>query len=378
MLQVIVLGIASFFTDISTEMVYPLLPIYLTTVLHAGVAVLGIIEGVAESIASLLKVFSGYISDRVGKRKSLAIFGYGMSWVGKICFYFAAGWQLIFTGRLVDRIGKGLRTAPRDALIADSTPGKKRGRAYGLHRAMDTLGAFVGVLAAIFLIKSRHVNYRNIFLLSIVPAFIGWLILFRVKESLAKTKTGLPFKASFSGLPGKLKRFLFFSFIFSLGNSSNQFLLLKVQRDTGSIVKVLVAYLIFNLTYGVFSYPAGKISDFIGQKKVLIAGYLIYGIVYWVFALPGHYGIFFFISVLGIYGFYMALTDGVEKSLVSQLSSEDIRGSVLGMHACLTGIGLLPASILAGFLWKVFGPSAAFGLGGTLGIIAAIGLSFIL
>ncbi|HPP66858.1 MAG TPA: MFS transporter [bacterium] len=380
--QVFILGVVSFFVDISTEMVYPILPLFLTAALKANVAMLGIIEGFAESIASILKVVSGYLSDRLQKRKFLAILGYGFSWFGKIFFLLATTWQYVFTGRLVDRIGKGVRTAPRDALIADHSPQNKRGFAYGVHRALDSLGAFAGVALLLFFVSTDSFNisdigqYKKIFAISIIPAFIGWILLFTIKDkpAIQKKQTGinLPLKT----LPKRLKMFLAFTFIFALGNSSNQFLLLKIQQETGSSVMMLVAYLIFNCIYAVGSIPCGKISDMMGQKFVLIAGYLVYGIVYWLFAAGGN--IAFYMSALGLYGFYMALTDGVEKSLVSQIAPEELKGSMLGLHATLVGLGLLPASIITGFLWQTFGAAVAFGFGGSLGIFAAVGLFFIL
>ena len=201
-------------------------------------------------------------------------------------------------------------------------------------------------------------------------------MLFTIKDkpAIQKKQTGinLPLKT----LPKRLKMFLAFTFIFALGNSSNQFLLLKIQQETGSSVMMLVAYLIFNCIYAVGSIPCGKISDMMGQKFVLIAGYLVYGIVYWLFAAGGN--IAFYMSALGLYGFYMALTDGVEKSLVSQIAPEELKGSMLGLHATLVGLGLLPASIITGFLWQTFGAAVAFGFGGSLGIFAAVGLFFIL
>ncbi|MCX7705533.1 MAG: MFS transporter [bacterium] len=382
MKQIFVLGLVSFFVDISSEMIYPLIPIFLTTVIGANTTILGLIEGIGESTASLLKVFSGYISDRIKKRRVLALIGYGFSWTGKIFFVIASSWQYVFTGRFLDRIGKGIRTAPRDALIADYSQREKRGFAYGIHRAMDTLGAFCGVLIVIFIIKNFGNNpvdaslYRNIFLISIIPAIIGWSLLFAVRDNpMWRTSKQKP-AFSFRNLPRKLQLFLVFTFVFALGNSSNQFLLLKIQTDTGSLISVMFAYLVFNLVYAVMSIPSGKLSDIIGQKYVLVSGYLIYGTVYWLFTLKGN--AFFYLFSLGLYGFYMALTEGVEKSLVSQLTTDDLRASILGLHSTLAGIGLLPASLIAGFLWQTFSPAVTFGFGGTLGIIAAIGLLLIL
>lgn len=376
MFNVIILGIASFLTDISTEMVYPLIPFYLSK-LGAGPAILGLIEGFAESIASLLKVFSGYFSDKIKKRKPLAIIGYSSSTIGKIILYLSTGWGLVFLSRLIDRFGKGVRTAPRDALIADSTDRTQRGRAFGLHRTLDTLGAAIGVLIAYYFLKSYLTGYSQVFLLSLVPAVLGVLVLFSAQE---KIKTIMDYKEKIKfqwrNLPIKLRLFLIIVFLFALGNSSNQFLILRAKNLGHSVTSVLLLYLFYNLTYGICSFPIGRLSDKIGRKKILVIGYLIYGLVYLGFALiinPKFLWLLF-----GTYGFYSAFTEGIEKSFVSDIAAEDVRGTMLGLHATLVGIGLLPASIIAGGLWQIFGASAPFYFGGVLGIVASIGLMIIL
>ncbi|MEO0076664.1 MAG: MFS transporter [candidate division WOR-3 bacterium] len=376
MFNVIILGIASFLTDISTEMVYPLIPFYLSK-LGAGPAILGLIEGFAESIASLLKVFSGYFSDKMKKRKPLAIIGYSSSTIGKIILYLSTGWGLVFLSRLIDRFGKGIRTAPRDALIADSTDRTQRGRAFGLHRTLDTLGAAIGVLIAYYFLKSYLTGYSQVFLLSLVPAVLGVLVLFSAQE---KIKTIMDYKEKIKfqwrNLPIKLRLFLIIVFLFALGNSSNQFLILRAKNLGHSVTSVLLLYLFYNLTYGICSFPIGRLSDKIGRKKILVIGYLIYGLVYLGFALiinPKFLWLLF-----GTYGFYSAFTEGIEKSFVSDIAAEDVRGTMLGLHATLVGIGLLPASIIAGGLWQIFGASAPFYFGGVLGIVASIGLMIIL
>ncbi|MEO0083108.1 MAG: MFS transporter [candidate division WOR-3 bacterium] len=376
MFNVIILGIASFLTDISTEMVYPLIPFYLSK-LGAGPAILGLIEGFAESIASLLKVFSGYFSDKMKKRKPLAIIGYSSSTIGKIILYLSTGWGLVFLSRLIDRFGKGIRTAPRDALIADSTDRTQRGRAFGLHRTLDTLGAAIGVLIAYYFLKSYLTGYSQVFLLSLVPAVLGVLVLFSAQE---KIKTIMDYKEKIKfqwrNLPIKLRLFLIIVFLFALGNSSNQFLILRAKNLGHSVTSVLLLYLSYNLIYGICSFPIGRLSDKIGRKKILVIGYLIYGLVYLGFALiinPKFLWLLF-----GTYGFYSAFTEGIEKSFVSDIAAEDVRGTMLGLHATLVGIGLLPASIIAGGLWQIFGASAPFYFGGVLGIVASIGLMIIL
>jgi MFS family permease len=377
MFNIILLGITSLLTDISTEMIYPILPIYLVQTLGASPVILGFIEGIGESLASLLKVFSGYISDKLKSRKPLTILGYASSTLGKFILYISASWWYVFAGRVIDRFGKGIRTAPRDALIADSAQEKKKGAAFGLHRAMDTLGATLGVALAYFLITRFQGSLRNIFLFSLIPAFLGVLFLFFVKEKTSGLKIPagkLQFK--WQSLDKKLKLFLIFTFIFTLGNSSNQFLLLRAKAIGSPLSQVLLFYLVYNILYATVSYPASRLSDAIGRKKLLVLGYLFYGLVYLGFALNKSLANFWFL--FGIYGLYMGFTEGVEKALVADIAPVDLRATTIGLHASLVGVGLLPASILAGMLWKFLGPAWPFYFGGFMGVLAGIGLWFIL
>lgn len=381
MINIILLGITSLLTDISSEMVYPLLPVFLVSTLGASPAVLGLIEGVAESLASILKVFSGYFSDKLKSRKPFTIFGYSCSTVGKFFLYIAGSWTFVLAGRMIDRFGKGIRTAPRDALIADSAQGKKRGAAFGLHRAMDTGGAIIGVAAAYLILTRCHGSIRNIFLLSLVPAFLGVLFLFPVKEAAVTSSARAPGAArplefKWGKLDKRLKLFLVFTFVFTLGNSSNQFLLLRAKDLGADLPLVLLLYFVYNLVYGLVSYPAARLSDTIGRKKLLVLGYLFYGLVYLGFAVNRTVPALWFL--FATYGLYIGFTEGVEKALIVDISPAELRATTIGLHATLVGIGLLPASVLAGILWKVFGASAPFYVGGILGIAAGVGLWFIL
>jgi len=293
MRNIIILGITSLFTDISTEMVYPLIPLYLVAQLGATPGIVGIIEGIAESLASLLKLYAGHISDKFGKRKPLAIFGYSFSGIGKVLIYFAGAWPMVLFGRIADRFGKGIRTAPRDALIAESTPPQNMGRAFGLHRTMDTAGAAVGVIFAYIITTQYKGGIKPIFLWSLIPAALGVFALFFAKEakkeikkeaiSVKRQKLSLNFKS----LPHRLQLFLVVVFIFALGNSSNQFLLLRAHDLGYDIPSVLLLYLLFNIIYSLFSFPAGRLSDRIGRKTLLVAGYTFYGLVYFGFAFAG-------------------------------------------------------------------------------------------
>ncbi|MFZ2448433.1 MAG: MFS transporter [Syntrophobacteraceae bacterium] len=371
---VILLGLVSFFTDISSEMVYPLIPLYLTANLGATPAIVGIIEGIAESLASLLKTYSGYVSDKVGRRKPLALTGYGSAGIGKIFLYFATSWGGILAGRVVDRLGKGIRTAPRDALIAEASKEGQLGRSFGLHRALDTLGAVVGIALAYFLFTSTNGKYTEIFLISLIPAAIGVGLLFLVKEKrMADQKaTKLYPLSSWKKLSPNLKAFFAVVFLFTLGNSSNQFLLLRAHSLGFQTQDVILAYLFFNVVYALSAYPAGKLSDKIGRRTLLVCGYTFYGLVYLGFSFAyarEHVWVLF-----SVYGLYSGLTEGIEKALVSELCPAESRATLLGIHASLVGIGLLPASIMGGLLWSAFGPAAPFYFGGILGLLAALGM----
>ena len=378
MFNIILLGITSLLTDISSEMVYPILPVFLVTTLGASPAILGLIEGIAESLASLTKVFSGYWSDKIRKRKPFTIFGYASSTVGKLILYLATSWVYVLLARVIDRFGKGIRTAPRDALIADSSGEGKKGAAFGLHRAMDTLGAAIGVAAAYFLITGFKGNLRNVFLFSLIPAFLGIFFLFFVREKKAlppKTaKQKLEFK--WGKLDKRLKLFLIFTFIFTLGNSSNMFLLLRAKNIGSSIASVILMYLVYNIVYALVAYPASRLSDNIGRKKILVAGYLFYGLVYLGFGINQSIGSLW--VLFGMYGLYIGFTEGAEKALVSDIAPAELRATAIGLHATLVGVGLLPASLLAGLLWKFFGASAPFYFGGLMGLFASISFWFIL
>ncbi|MHB1654329.1 MAG: MFS transporter [Desulfitobacteriaceae bacterium] len=376
MFNVIVLGIVSLLTDISSEMVYPLLPIFLTTTLGASPAIVGIIEGIAESLASLLKVFSGYWGDKTKKKKELAIIGYGGSFFGKIILIVAGSWGMVLFSRVIDRLGKGIRTAPRDALIADAAKAQARGHAFGLHRAMDTFGAVIGVTMAYFLLVNNSANFQRIFIFSMIPALLGVVALFFVRQPREIKASGKNFSFAWSQLDGKLKAFLVLAFVFTLGNSSNQFLLLRASKLGASAPLVVLFYLAYNLSYGILSYPAGRFSDRVGRKKVLVAGYFIYALVYFLFAQVTNLSSLW--PLFAVYGIYIALTEGVEKALLADIAPSHLRGTVIGLHSALVGTALLPASLIAGLLWNWFGAQAPFYFGSFMGLLAALGLLFIL
>lgn len=387
MFNIIILGIASLLTDVSSEMVYPLLPLYITSArIGATPAIVGLIEGLAESTASLIRVFSGYWSDRIRRRKPITILGYASSTVGKFLLYLSMSWPLVLAGRLTDRFGKGIRTAPRDALIADSSDPAKRGSAFGLHRALDTAGASIGVALAYLFFVSLSDDFSSIFLISLIPAGLGVLVLFLVREKLVPSAgDGLAPRparmgkepwwrdlgARWRALDRRLKFFLLIVFIFALGNSSNQFLLLRAKNLGFDNATVILMYLVYNLIYALVSWPAGRLSDRVGRKSLLVMGYFTYGIVYVGFAVATPLQLW---GLFATYGIYVALTDGVEKALVSDIAPLDVRATLIGLHATFTGIGLLPASLFAGFLWDGFGAAAPFYFGGVMGVLAGLAL----
>ena len=379
MLNIILLGATSLFTDIASEMVYPLVPFFLTVTLGASPAILGVIEGVAESVASLLKVFSGYLSDRLRNRKGLTIAGYGSSAVGKLLLVLASGPLMVFGGRVVDRIGKGIRTAPRDALVADSSGDGRHGAAFGLHRALDTFGAVIGVALAYYFFTRFTGDYTLVFLWSLLPAAIGVALLFLVRESKpGAAEARLP-SLRWRALPRKLQLFLLVTLLFTLGNSSNTFLLLRAKSLGFTPATAILLYLVYNVVYCFVSYPAGKLSDRIGRKRLLVAGYAFYGLVYLGFGLlqgPQHAGVVW--SLFALYGLYIGFTEGVEKALVADLAPVRLRATAIGLHATIVGIGLFPASLVAGQLWDHVGPAAAFYFGGGMGLAAALGLLLVL
>jgi MFS family permease len=375
--NLLILGLTSLLTDVSTEMVYPLLPFFLMS-LGSTTAILGFIEGLSESIASLLRVYSGYWSDRMKSRKPWAVVGYAQSTLGRLFLYAATSWLWVLTGRIVDRFGKGIRTAPRDALIAESVPPELRGRAFGFHRAMDTLGATIGACLGYWFFTSYTGEFRTLFLISLVPALLAILLLAGVREADAGMPVNFarrpPFRPmdAWKHAPTRLKWFLAITFLFTLGNSSNQFLLLRAQNLGFRVDTVILLYVGFNLVYALVSYPAGKYSDKVGRKSLLIWGCLLYSIIYLGFAfLRAPLAMW---SLFALYGVYNGLTDGVGKALVADLALPDMRATTLGLHAMLTGIALLPASSIAGLLWQQFGAPAPFYFGGALALLAALGL----
>jgi len=373
--NIVLIGLVSFFIDMSNEMVYPILPLFLTAGLGASPAIVGIIEGIAESIASLLKVFSGYIGDAYHKKKPLTLIGYCASVLYKILLLFAGSWAGVLVARIIDRTGKGIRTAPRDALVAQSSDQKKLGGSFGLHKMFDMAGSAIGAFLA-FLFVATALPYRSIFLWSIIPCIIGISIIPLIREK--KDDRPIGEKLTFRGLrlSGKVKMYFAVIFLFCLGNSSNVFLLLKAKERGFTSAQVMLLYLVFNVSASLLAIPSGKFSDKFGRRSILVPGYLIYGLVYLGFAL--------FTSKISIillfiaYGAYTAFISGAERAFVSEASPEDYKGTVLGIYGMLQGVGLLFSSIIAGALWDRINSNAPFWFGGILGIFSALAIVIIL
>lgn len=373
--NIFLIGLVSFFMDMSTEMIYPIIPLYLTAVLGATPAIVGVIEGVAESVASLLKVASGYIGDRYQNKKRLAFLGYSASVLYKFVLLIAGSWGGVLAARVIDRTGKGIRTAPRDALVAQSSEKGKLGGSYGLHKMLDMAGSSLGALFA-FLFIAFGMKYRSAFLWSVIPGVVAVTIipLIREEKGAAPNRRRLDFRGL--KLDARLKWYFAVLFLFCLGNSSNAFLLLKAQSRGFSTSEVMLLYLIFNVSASILAIPAGRLSDRFGRSRILIPGYLIYGLVYLGFALLTSKASLLILFVA--YGAYTAFISGAERALIAEASPADYKGTVLGIYGMLQGFGLLLSSMIAGGMWNVWGPDAPFWFGGVLGIVSALLIAVIL
>jgi MFS family permease len=365
------LGAVSLLTDTSTEMVYPLLPLFLTRTLGAGVGFVGLVEGVAESTASLLKLTSGWLSDRLRRRKVLVVWGYSLSSLTRPLMAMALLPSHVLGIRFLDRIGKGIRTSPRDALIADSTPADGRGAAFGFHRAMDHLGAVLGPVLTFFLLPLVGGDYRAIFWLASIPAALCVAVLLAtVREVTAEgPPTRLPL-LTLRPYDGRFKGFLCIVGLFTLGNSSDAFLLLRARQAGVEDVAVPLLWAALHVVKSTSSLGAGILSDRIGRRGAIVAGWLVYAVVYAGFAVVGSvwqvWGLFL------VYGLYFGLTEGVEKALVADLTPAATRASAYGIYHTAIGVMALPASLLTGWLWQWFGAGVAFGTGAVLAAAAAV------
>lgn len=368
--NVIRMGWISFFADVSSEMLYPLVPIFLTTILGAPAAVVGLIEGLAEATASLMKTVSGRWSDRIGKRRIFIFFGYAFSALAKPLIGIATVWPLVMTARVADRFGKGLRTSSRDALLADSVSAEMRGKAFGWHRAMDTMGAVVGPLLALLLVSLTNGNLRLVFLLAFIPGVLGALLVLTIREKRLAPQGKASLKVAYQALPVAFRRYLWAWAIFSVANSSDVFLILRSQQTGFSTTLVVLVYALYNMVYALGSPILGQLSDRLGRKRVMVGGLIVFTLVYIGFALVG--AAWEIWILFAVYGLYIAATDGVGKALAVDLVSPEMRATAVGFLGTVTGVATLIASTVAGLLWSSVGSWSAFAYGAVGALIGAI------
>jgi MFS family permease len=383
--NVFFLGLVSLLTDISSEMIFTLVPLFVTNVLGAGALAVGLIGGLSESFDAIFRIFSGRISDRLQKRKILAIIGYGLSAIAKPFMLLTSAWGGVLGVRFGDRLGKGIRTSPRDALIADSVGVETMGKGFGIHRALDTTGAVLGLVIAAVIIYTiqgggldlTRDSYRWMVIVGVVPAFLAvlMLLIFVHERGLIRQdvlKAPLTSEVAKTGFSRRFKFFLLVMGIFTLGNSSDFFVILRAQNLDVSVLNITLMLVLFNLTYALVAIPAGMLSDRLGRKRVIIVGWTIYGLVYLGFALST--SVWHIWLLFACYGIYYGIVEGVAKAFVADLVPADRRGTAYGYFQGVVGLTLLPASILAGWLWDMVSPATPFYLGAGLALLAMLGL----
>jgi MFS family permease len=390
-------GVASFFMDISSEMVYSLVPIFLSSVLGVNKSIIGVIEGIAETTASLLKMFAGWLSDRLGKRKGLMVFGYGVSTLSRPLLALSSGWGMVLGSRFIDRFGKGVRTAPRDAIVADSCDKKELGRSFGFHRAMDQFGAVLGPAAAFLILSLRPGSYRTVFWISMVPGVLCVVVIvFFIRDrkrravagELGTSTSSRQSEAGDAGgsaeagvlrssrlerlrrLRGPLLAYLLVTAVFSLGNSSDVFLILRA-RDLGVAAALIpVMYMVFNFIYSALSIPSGLLADRVGRRRVALLGFVIFAGAYAWMALARSAAAAW--GVFAVYGVYMAIADGNGRALLAEFAPGTKRGTAFGAYHMVVGVAALPASVIAGLLYDHVSASAPFWVGAAAAVLAGI------
>ena len=374
-----VLGIVSLLNDLSSEVAVRTLPLFLANVLGVKTGIIGFIEGIAESAATLLKIASGYLADRLGKKKALTVWGYGLSGFTKPLLYFADTWGLVLVIRFLDRAGKGIRTAPRDALIADVTPEQHRGRAFGFNKAMDKVGAVAGLLLAAWILSIMqsgqgaltHAGYQALVLLSVIPGLAAVLVLVVGVREPASSRSDRS-KKDFLGwhsLDNRFKAFLGVIVLFTLGNSSDAFLMLRAQTVGLSTTEIFLLLAVFNLVVTFSSYPGGVLSDRLGRRGLIIGGWLIYAFIYFglgIATAPWHVGTLYI-----LYGLYYGAFQGAASALVADLVPADRRGTAYGLFNGAIGVTVFPASLIAGLLWQWLSPAAPFFFGAALAFLSS-------
>jgi MFS family permease len=382
--NVFFLGIVSLLTDVSSEMIFTLVPLFLFNVLRASTPIIGLIGGLSESADAIFRIFSGWLSDRVGRRKPLAVAGYTISTLVKPFMYLASSWGSVLAIRFGDRLGKGIRTSPRDALVADSVSAKERGKGFGLHRAMDTFGAVLGLAIAALIIylaqggglELNLKSYQWLVLVGVVPAVLAVVVLLlfvreRKKPASAGTSPRVSFKKAWS-FDSRFKLFLVVMAVFTLGNSSDFFVILRAQNLGSSVIYVVLMLVVFNVAYAVTALPAGVLSDRLGRRRVIILGWFIYALVYVGFALASE--LWQVWLLFAGYGLYYGVVEGVARAFVADLVPEEKRGTAYGLYHGVVGVALLPASLVAGWLWQAYSPAAPFYFGAGLAFLAMLGI----
>ncbi len=385
--NVFFLGIVSLLTDVSSEMIFTLVPLFLVNVLKAPFTAIGLIGGLSESVDAVFRIFSGWFSDKVGKRKPLAVLGYSISTVAKPFMYLASSWGAVLGIRFSDRVGKGIRTSSRDALIADSVSAGERGKGFGLHRAMDTFGAVLGLAIAaiiIYLVQDGGLQlslktYQWLVLVGVVPAVLAVLVLLisvgekeRRTPPIDSTPGGSPLNKLTTGFDTRFKLFLAIMAVFTLGNSSDFFVILRAQNLEAPLIHVVLMLVLFNITYAAISLPAGMLSDRLGRRRVITMGWFIYALVYLGFAVAS--SLWQMWVLFACYGIYYGIVEGVARAFVADLVTEEKRGTAYGLYHGVVGLTLLPASLLAGWLWQTISPAAPFYFGAGFAFLAMLGM----
>jgi len=369
--NVFVSGLVSLFMDISSEMIYPLVPLFLANVLGVNKSIIGLIEGIAESTASLLRVFSGWFSDRIGNRKWLMAAGYGISTFSRPIIGLATAWHHVMVFRFMDRFGKGIRTAPRDAIIAESSDRDYLGRAFSFHRSLDTMGAVIGPALAFFLLGILSNDYRRVFWLSMIPGMIAvLLIIFFIteKKKTIAAHADRP-RLTLSHFDWRFKFFVLIATLFAIGNSSDVFLILRAQQIGIPTVMIPVVYLLFNLIYSLSAIPAGIAADRFGRKRVILLGFVLFAILYAGFGVAGSTTVIWLL--FAFYGLFMGLTEGIQKAFLATIIPPDFKATAFGVYNTAVGIAMFPASLIGGWLWDNISPSATFYFGAITAIVSA-------
>ncbi len=383
--NVIVLGVVSFLTDVSSEMIFPILPVFLASILGVGKEAIGLIEGVADSASSLLDIFIGYWSDSSGKRKRFVIYGYGLSSVSKLGIALASSWPMVLVFRGVERVGKSIRTSPRDAIIAASSDRKTRGKAFGLHRAMDTMGAVAGPAIAYVILAalgSGEGAYRTVFYSALIPAFLAvaviWLFVREptgkepAKKEAAQNEKRLGFWQKLRLLSSDYRRFVGISCLFSLAYFSFALLIVRANEIGVAAQDILLVYILYNIVYMAASVPVGQLSDRLGRKPIIAASFILYALVLLGFVFASN---FWQVALLfAIYGLFVTTDESVNKAYISDMVGGKSRGIALGAYNSAVGAAYLPASVGFGALWAAFGAPAAFGVAAGVAAIAGIAM----